>query len=94
MSILSAPNTHKPHWSDQLIVLIRKLTTIITYTKQEKDIRYLREDDIKEDIDLAVSLEDFLKQPPVRFSITALVHLPPFLVPPRDNTRTENLILS
>jgi hypothetical protein len=30
---------------------------------KEKAIRYLREDDIKEDIDLAVSLEDFLKQP-------------------------------
>ena len=39
---------------------IRKLTTIITYIKQEKDIRYLREDDIKEDMDLAVSLEDSL----------------------------------
>ena len=26
-----------------------------------KDIRYLREDDIKEDMDLAVSLEDSLK---------------------------------
>ena len=36
---------------------------IITYTKQEKDILYLREDDIKEDMDLAVSLEDSLKQP-------------------------------
>jgi hypothetical protein len=33
------------------------------YIKQEKDIRYLREDDIKEDMDLAVSLEDSLKQP-------------------------------
>ena len=31
--------------------------------KQEKDIRYLRENDIKEDMDLAVSLEDSLKQP-------------------------------
>ena len=48
---------------NQLIVTIRKLTTIITYTKQENDIRYLREDDIKEDMDLAISLEDSLKQP-------------------------------
>ena len=40
-----------------------KAYTIITYTKQEKDIRYLQEDDIKEDMDLAVSLEDSLKQP-------------------------------
>ena len=47
----------------KLIVTIEKLTTIITYTKQEQDIRYLREDDIKEDMDLAVSLEDSLKQP-------------------------------
>jgi hypothetical protein len=31
--------------------------------QQEKDIWYLREDDIKEDMDLAVSLEDSLKQP-------------------------------
>ena len=37
---------------------MRKLTTIITYIKQEKDIRCLREDDIKEDMDLAVSLGD------------------------------------
>jgi hypothetical protein len=36
---------------------------IITYTKQEKDILYLREDDIKEDMDLAVSLDDYLRQP-------------------------------
>jgi hypothetical protein len=36
---------------------------IITYTKQEKDILYLREDDIKEDMDLAVSLDDSLRQP-------------------------------
>jgi hypothetical protein len=35
---------------------------IITYTKQEKDILYLREDDIKEDMDLAVSLDDSLRQ--------------------------------
>jgi hypothetical protein len=49
--------------SNQLIITIRKLTTIITYIKQEKDIRYLREDDIKEDMDLALSLEDSLKQP-------------------------------
>jgi hypothetical protein len=48
---------------NQLIVTIRKLTTIITYIKQEKDIRYLREDDTKEDMDLAVYLEDSLKQP-------------------------------
>jgi hypothetical protein len=41
---------------------MRKLTMIITYTKQEKDILYLREDDIKEDMDLAVSLEDSLRQ--------------------------------
>ena len=34
---------------------------IIAYTKPGKDIRYLREDDIKEDMDLAVSLEDSLK---------------------------------
>ena len=36
---------------NQLIVTIRKLTTIIAYTKQDKDILYLREDDIKEDMD-------------------------------------------
>ena len=48
---------------NQLIVTIRKLTTIITYNKQEKDILYLWEGDIKEDMDLAVSLEDSLKQP-------------------------------
>ena len=48
---------------NQLIVAIRKLTTIIAYTKPEKDIRYLWEYDIKEDMDLAVSLEDSLKQP-------------------------------
>jgi hypothetical protein len=47
----------------QLIVTIRKLTTIITYTKPEKDIRYLRGEAIKEDMNLAVSLEDSLKQP-------------------------------
>jgi hypothetical protein len=43
------------------IITIRKLTRIITYTKPGKDIRYLRKDDIKEDMDLAVSLEDSLK---------------------------------
>ena len=32
--------------------------------------------------------------PPVRFSITVLGHLPPFSIPPRDNTRTENVIFS
>ena len=37
-------------------------TMIITYTTSEKDIRYLRGEHIKEDMDLAVSLEDFLKQ--------------------------------
>ena len=37
------------------------LTRIIAYTKPGKDIRYLRKDDIKEDMDLAVSLEDSLK---------------------------------
>ena len=46
---------------NQLIITIRKLTRIIAYTKPGKDIRYLREDDIKEDMDLAVSLEDSLK---------------------------------
>jgi hypothetical protein len=34
-----------------------------TYTKLGKDIRYLRGKDIKEDMDLEVSLEDSLKQP-------------------------------
>jgi hypothetical protein len=43
--------------------MIRKLTTIITYTKPEKDFRYLRGEDIKEDMDLVVSLKDSLKQP-------------------------------
>jgi hypothetical protein len=40
-----------------------KKSVIKHHTKQEKDIRYLQEDDIKEDMDLAVSLEDSLKQP-------------------------------
>jgi hypothetical protein len=56
------PTVSIAFWSKfypQLIITIRKLTRIITYTKPGKDIRYLREDDIKEDMDLAVSLEDF-----------------------------------
>jgi hypothetical protein len=48
---------------NQLIITIRKLITIITYTKPEKDIRCLRGEDIKEDMDLAVSLGVSLKQP-------------------------------
>jgi hypothetical protein len=47
--------THRYNTKDFIM-----LTTIITYTKPEKDIQYLREDDIKEDMDLAVSLEDSL----------------------------------
>jgi hypothetical protein len=47
---------------NQLIITIRKFTKIITYTKPGKDIRYLRGDDIKEDMDLTVSLGDSLKQ--------------------------------